>query len=282
MRWWVALLGLGLGFSAPAETALELEAKQLTAQLGIHDKYARVLTREQWQSQQDQTDVLTSQITDRVGRRTGYIKLKNFYPTGLCRDFRNELIKFKSAKVGSLILDLRDNPGGQRMIAVCIAGLLLGPKPIVGVRDIPSLIPNLQNWVEDTILVPQSEMQWLAAVTNQETEMPMALLINSASASASEIVAAALRDYQRAWIVGRLTFGKGMAQEYSPMKDRPELIVGYTIQQFYSPLGISPERNGIIGTVAPDKVSTCAAVNGWISAPDVDRAYAEALLDCGS
>ena len=284
MRWWVALLGLGLGLTAAAQTALEDEAKRLTSVLRTHDKYARVITTEQWQRSQEDQGVLTSEITKGNGpKSTGYIKLKNFYPTGLCRDFRNELLLFKAAKVDRLIVDLRDNPGGQRMIAICIAGLLIGPKPIVGLKDVPSQIPALNKWVEDSGFPMKQDMQWRWSVTNQETDMPMALLINGSSASASEIVAGALRDYQRAWIVGRRSFGKGMAQEYVPMKDRPELIVGYTIQQFFSPLGISPEGAGVYPTILSEKVSSCVSQkNHWPGAADINRAYAEAVLDCAS
>ena len=281
MRWWVGLVSLGLGLEAVGQTALEAEAKRLTSELRVHDKYAVVLTFEQWRRSQEERQLSSEVTVSADGLLTGYIKLANFYPTRLCRDFRNELLKFKQAKVSRLIVDLRGNPGGQRLSAICIAGLLIGPHPIVGLKDVPVVIPNMDKWVEDSLFTVRAEMRWRMGITEQETDSPMVLLIDRSSASASELVAGALRDHQRAWIVGQRSLGKGMAQEYVPVKGRPELIIGYTIQQFYSPAGISPEGIGISPTPLPPAVRECVFQKARAGGTDPERDYAEAVLDCG-
>lgn len=134
----------------------------------------------------------------------GYIYLPEFYADfnhtsgrSCATDVANEVKKLKEAKVKGIILDLRNNGGGSLGDVVDMAGIFVGRGPVVQVKsshDAPSV---LRAHTADTPLY----------------NGPLAIMVNESSASASEILAAAMQDYKRAVIVGALTYGKGTVQK---------------------------------------------------------------------
>lgn len=148
-----------------------------------------------------------SNIVEEGGKRIGYIYLPEFYvdfsnPKGrrCSTDIEKELIKLKAAQVDGIILDLRNNGGGSLPDVVDIAGLFIGKGPVVQVRGSGNQAMTLSSKLSTPLYTG-----------------PLAIMVNGSSASASEILAAAMQDYGRAVIVGSTTFGKGTVQKLVPL-----------------------------------------------------------------
>ncbi|WP_460546226.1 S41 family peptidase [Echinicola sediminis] len=154
-----------------------------------------------------------------VNDKVGYIKLTDF-TTNAGDDVRKALISLKDQGAEKLILDLRDNPGGILKEAVDIVGLFV-PKG----REVVSTIGKLDN----------VNAEYKTSRSPVDKNIPLAVLINERSASASEIVAGALQDYDRAVLVGRKTFGKGLVQSTIPLSYNAQVKV--TTAKYYIPSG---------------------------------------------
>lgn len=167
------------------------------------------------------------------GKNIAVIKISTFY-IGLTRDVRKLLTEMKSKKVDGLIIDLRDNGGGSLPEVVELTGLFIKNGPVVQVRDAFNRI----NLHEDDD-------------SNVEYTGNMMVMINRHSASASEIFAAAMQDYNRAIIVGQKTFGKGTVQQSRSLNfvydldSSPLGFIQYTIQKFYRINGGSTQLKGV-------------------------------------
>ena len=160
----------------------------------------------------------------------GYIRLTQF-GEGSGPDFRKALLDLQEKKMTSLVVDLRDNPGGLLNTAVEIVGLLL-PKgaEIVSVRGRDGT---------------RSEEHHLADGPMHLSELPLALLVNGHSASAAEIMAGAMQDHHRAILVGETTFGKASVQNIMRLATRPECAVRLTTAHYYTPAGRMIHGKGI-------------------------------------
>lgn len=156
---------------------------------------------------------------------TAYIKLTTFG-----EDTRNEFKKtvddLKKQKPKGYIVDIRDNPGGYLMTVREICEFFVGDNPVVTLKD------------RTGTYVPQP-VKSDAKMFNR----PVILLINGNSASASEILSAAVKDYKKAFIVGSTSFGKGTVQ--SPFNLQDGSILKLTVQRFYSPLGKPINKVGV-------------------------------------
>jgi carboxyl-terminal processing protease len=162
-------------------------------------------------------------------KRLGIISINKF-AKGACDKVKVSLETLKKAQVRGLLLDLRDNPGGQLEEASCVASLFVGPdNKIFEIRYLDaSRTPEVYLGEEERIY-----------------DGPLAVLINSYSASAAEIVAGALQDLQRAIIVGETSFGKGSFQEGNFWSDNKKLALFETKGFFYLPSGRSPQLVGL-------------------------------------
>jgi carboxyl-terminal processing protease len=131
-----------------------------------------------------------------VGGDIGFVQLSDFTPDA-GKEVKNAVIALKEKGAKGIILDLRGNPGGLLLEAVNICNIFL-PKG--------NLVVSTKGKVEDSNFVYET--------TNPpvDTEIPLAVLINRGSASASEIVAGTLQDYDRAIIIGEKSYGKGLVQ----------------------------------------------------------------------
>ena len=161
------------------------------------------------------------------GRKVGYIRLKQFTATA-ARDMRLAINDLEAKFPDGYVLDLRSNPGGLLAASVSIArewlneGTIVSTKTRDGIQDIKR------------------------ATGRAITDKPLVVLVNEGSASASEIVAAALQDNHRALLVGQKTFGKGLVQSVRGLSDGSGMTV--TIAKYVTPsgryinhLGIKPD-----------------------------------------
>ena len=154
-----------------------------------------------------------------VSQHVGYIRLTNFTKdAGSETADAMKALKAKGAK--AVILDLRGNPGGLLMESVNVSNIFIGKG-----REIVSTRGKVKQW--DNVYTTTS-----APV---DTMMPLAILVNRGSASASEIVAGAMQDLDRAVIIGQRTFGKGLVQTTRPLSYNAQLKV--TTAKYYIPSG---------------------------------------------
>jgi carboxyl-terminal processing protease len=183
----------------------------------------------------------------------GYLRIISFQ--GDTYDsVRQALKEFTGLK--GLILDLRNDPGGLLDQSVKVSGLFLGRKLVVETRG------RLEE--QNVRYVAPTDMM-LAA------DCPLVVLINEGSASASEIVAGALQDHQRALLVGTQSFGKGSVQTVLPMPDGSGIRL--TTARFYTPSGRSIQADGITpDIVTPGRESR----EGVLREKDLDRHLAGA------
>jgi carboxyl-terminal processing protease len=164
---------------------------------------------------------IPSVVTKRLDN-VGYIKLTTFMADGAASEFRRALIELSDTQ--GLIVDLRDNPGGLVTNAVAIADMLMPRGRIVTTE-------SRQGRMTDAC----SGM----SMTNQ----PIVLLCDHDSASASEILAGALKDNGRAVIVGSRTYGKGLVQEITRLPGGAGIHV--TVARYYTPNGSDINKIGI-------------------------------------
>jgi carboxyl-terminal processing protease len=169
-----------------------------------------------------------------------YLRITNFQ-SHTTRDFKQKLADLqKDQAIRGLILDLRNNPGGLLNQAISISDIFLKQGMIVSTRG----------RTEDQNMVFQ------AHDTADDSGIPMVVLVNEGSASASEIVAGAIQDHKRGIIVGTRTFGKGSVQTIIPLPDGAGLRM--TTAKYYTPADRSIQALGI----SPDvEVSAQEAVN---------------------
>lgn len=151
--------------------------------------------------------------------KTGYIKLSDF-TTNASNEVRNALVDLKSQGIEKLVFDLRDNPGGLVNEAIEIVNLFI-PKG----KEVVKTIGKLEN----------VNFTYKTTKTPVDKDIPMVVLINERSASASEIVAGSLQDYDRAVLIGRKSFGKGLVQTTIPLTYNAQMKV--TTAKYYIPSG---------------------------------------------
>jgi carboxyl-terminal processing protease len=155
-----------------------------------------------------------------LDKETGYIRLSNFYENCTER-VKMALIELKEKHgAKTLVLDLRLNPGGLLMEAVRMANLF---------------VPKGQEIVSTRGKVKQWDKVYTATENPVDTIMPIAVLVNRGSASASEIVAGAIQDLDRGMIIGTRTFGKGLVQTTRDLSYNAKLKI--TTAKYYIPSG---------------------------------------------
>ncbi len=155
----------------------------------------------------------------KIDEKTGYIKLSDF-TTNAGNEVRNALVDLKSQGIERLVLDVRDNPGGLLNEAVEIVNIFI-PKG----KEVVKTIGKLEN----------VNFTYKTTKTPIDKDIPLVVLINERSASASEIVAGALQDYDRAVLVGRKSFGKGLVQTTIPLTYNAQMKI--TTAKYYIPSG---------------------------------------------
>ncbi|MDW8246782.1 MAG: MXAN_5808 family serine peptidase [Sandaracinaceae bacterium] len=181
-----------------------------------------------------------------LGDGIGYIAIESFQGNTM-EDLRKELAQLKQEGMRALVLDLRDNPGGLLDQAVRVADTFLDSGVIVTTESSD----------------PEQHDVKMARREGTEPNYPMIVLVNGGSASASEIVAGALKNHDRALIVGETTFGKGSVQVIYDYDDGSALKL--TTAQYLMPgdisiqeVGITPDIEVVPMTVDPDEMDLAA------------------------
>ena len=190
-------------------------------------------------------------LSDEDGIKAGYIYLPSFYadfqnPKGRFswKDVKTEIEKLRDEQVQGIILDLRNNGGGSLDDVVKMGGLFIDKGPIVQVKEKGRSAHILED-----------------RYAGAEWEGALVIMVNEFSASASEIMAAAMQDYDRAIIIGsRSTHGKGTVQRFLPLnrtlrnKNIPDIgSIKLTIQKFYRINGDATQLKGVQSDViVPD------------------------------
>lgn len=176
--------------------------------------------------------------------KIGYIYLPMFYADftkngahQCAADMKKEIEKLKKQNVEGIIVDLRDNGGGSLQEVVEMAGLFIPKGPVVQVKNKSGMV--------NTMTDNNSDVSW---------DGPLAIMVNHGSASASEILAAAMQDYKRGVIIGTPTFGKGTVQSFLDLDQyllpqfdtvRPLGSVKVTMQKFYRVNGGATQLKGV-------------------------------------
>lgn len=188
------------------------------------------------------------QGTGANNKKIGYMSLPDFYTTwddeqgsGCANDMAKKIVAMKKEQISGLILDFRYNGGGSLMEALEIAGIFINDGPLMGYKDKGPKVTYLKDPNRGVIY-----------------DGPLAVLVNGQSASASEVVAAALQDYNRALIVGSNTFGKATMQQVLPMDTvsttaQTSTFVKTTLGKLYRLNGSTAQQKGVIpDIVLPD------------------------------
>jgi carboxyl-terminal processing protease len=154
-----------------------------------------------------------------VSNEVGYVQLSDFTPDA-GKEVRNGVVALKEKGAKGIIIDLRNNPGGLLFEAVNVCNIF---------------IPKGKKVVDTKGKVEDSNITYETLNVPTDLEIPVAVLINRGSASASEIVAGTLQDYDRAIIIGEKSFGKGLVQLSRPLSYNSQVKI--TTAKYYTPTG---------------------------------------------
>ncbi|HNX93150.1 MAG TPA: S41 family peptidase [Syntrophomonas sp.] len=165
-------------------------------------------------------------VEDKVigdGVPIGYIKLNQFHARS-AQEIADSVNRLNAKDIKGIILDLRDNGGGDFEASIAIADIFLEDKEVVSVKDARG---------QETVHRAEAG----------SVKLPMVVLVNGNSASASEILAGALKDNKRAVLVGEKTYGKGLVQTVFPLRGGGALKL--TTQKYFTPDGTDINKIGI-------------------------------------
>jgi carboxyl-terminal processing protease len=197
---------------------------------GPEGEPVRITIRRQGVSEPLEFVVIREKITEEavpysfmINNDTGYIKMIRFSSTAES-EILEAFEKLRKQNMKKLILDLRDNPGGLLSQAINVSNIFIQNGTIVSIRGREK---------KDDIKFPAKK----AAVA---ANIPLVVLINNWSASASEIVAGAIQDYDRGLLVGTTTFGKGLVQSTFPLRNGGAIFL--TTAKYYTPSGRTIQR----------------------------------------
>ena len=235
---------------------------ELTKDMGLHDAVSKMrgvsgtsvkitIMREGWKETREFT--ITREIIKikSVKYRVledglGYIKITQFQEQ-TSSDLSAAIESLTKEKVNALILDLRNNPGGLLNSAVDVSSQFLpSGKLVVFIKDRKG-----------------DKIEYKSNRHKTDFDLPMIVIVNQGSASASEIVAGALKDWNKAVLVGTQTFGKGSVQSVVPLGDGSALRL--TTARYYTPKGTSIQSTGI----TPDIIVKPELKNGEKARPAI-------------
>jgi carboxyl-terminal processing protease len=199
----------------------------------------------------------------------GYVRLTDFNETTACRpgegkdcerELEQALKKLEAQGAQAYILDIRDNPGGLLDQAFAVSNLFLEKGQLV-------VFTRGRSRRDESNYITETESPWV--------KVPLVVLTSRHSASASEIVAGALQDHDRALIVGETTFGKGLVQTILPLRNVRGYALALTTARYYTPSGRSIQREYASGALdeyyAPTDRKACGEGTGEAKLTDAGR-----------
>lgn len=173
--------------------------------------------------------IVSDEMIEHNGRKIGYIRLEQFAMDAGVK-VRASMDRLEAEGAQGIILDLRNNGGGILDEAVTVSSVFIENGPIV------------------SVVSREGERDVYEARDDANESLPLVVLVNEYSASASEIVAGAIKDDGRGLLVGQKTFGKGVVQSISPLSNGGALK--FTSGSYYTPLGIDINEIGIEPNIA--------------------------------
>jgi carboxyl-terminal processing protease len=204
-----------------------------------------------------------------VSPTVGYIRLTDFNETTACRptegkdcerELERALRKLQGQGAEAFVLDIRDNPGGLLDQAFAVSNLFLKKGQLV-------VFTRGRSRRDESNYITESESPWV--------DVPLVVLTSRHSASASEIVAGALQDHDRALIVGETTFGKGLVQTILPLRNVRGYALALTTARYYTPSGRSIQREyastALEDYYAPRDRKACGEEGGETKLTDAGR-----------
>jgi carboxyl-terminal processing protease len=204
-----------------------------------------------------------------VSAKTGYVRLQDFNETTACRagegkgcekELERALRLLREKGATSVILDIRDNPGGLLDQAIAVSNLFLAKGQLV---------------VYTRGRSKRDESNYITETESPYSDLPLLVLTSRHSASASEIVAGAIQDHDRGLIVGETTFGKGLVQTIMPLRNVRGYALALTTARYYTPSGRSIQRDygstALEDYVAPRDRKGCEEGGGEVKLTDAGR-----------
>ncbi len=229
--------------SRPLRGAAGTQVRLTIERAGRSDPFDVVLVRERIRLDSVQSRMLEPGI--------GYVRISSFQ-SGTALEFRQALARLQGeGKLAGLVLDLRSNPGGLLGAAVQVADDLLESGVIVSTRG----------------RLRAGQTQYDAHPGDLLAGAPLVVLVDAGSASASEVLAGALQDLQRAQVIGSRTFGKGSVQSFLPLDNGDAIKL--TTALYYTPGGRSIQGVGITPDVwlQPESGKDAAPARGEAQLP---------------
>jgi len=204
-----------------------------------------------------------------VSPTVGYVRLTDFNETTACRpgegddcerELERALKKLGAQGARAFVLDIRDNPGGLLDQAFAVSNLFLKKGQLV-------VFTRGRSRRDESNYITETESPWV--------DVPLVVLTSRHSASASEIVAGALQDHDRALIVGETTFGKGLVQTILPLRNVRGYALALTTARYYTPSGRSIQREyastALEDYYAPRDRKACDEGSGEMKLTDAGR-----------
>jgi carboxyl-terminal processing protease len=177
--------------------------------------------------ERDEIPIQSVRVAYMVAPDTGVIRIGNFNTT-TAEELDRAVRDLETRGMQRLILDLRSNPGGLLEQAVEVAERFLDPGQLI---------------VYTQGRIPGSNQRFVARRSSSRVEMPLIVLVDRSSASASEIVSGAIQDHDRGLVVGETTFGKGLVQRVIPIQSGDGGALAVTTAKYYTPSGRLIQRD---------------------------------------
>lgn len=187
----------------------------------------------------------------RVDDDYGYLRVTSFQENTAPDVVRHLNSLYKPGPLKGLVLDLRNDPGGLLNSAIGVSSAFLPAKTLVTSTDGRTPDAKHQFFAADDTSLRGSRDDFLRNLPEEARKVPMVVLINGGSASASEIVAGALQDHKRAVIMGTPSFGKGSVQTVLPLPGNTAIKL--TTARYFTPSGRSIQAKGIVPDITVEE-----------------------------
>ncbi|QLQ24306.1 MAG: S41 family peptidase [Dechloromonas sp.] len=199
----------------------------------------------------------------------GWIRVTQFQENTTADLAKHLTNLYKEGSLQGLVLDLRNDPGGLLNSAIGVSAAFLPPDVKVVSTDgrTPDAKQEFRARPQDYLRGTRDDP--LKTIPIEAKKVPMVVLVNSGSASASEIVAGALQDYKRGIIMGTQTFGKGSVQSVIPLPGNTAIKL--TTARYYTPEGRSIQAKGIVPDIVVEETANGGGASGRVREADLDR-----------
>ena len=181
----------------------------------------------------------------------GYLRVTSFQENTAAALVKHLNELYKQGPLKGLVLDLRNDPGGLLNMAVGVSAAFLPPNTLVTSTDGRTPDAKHQFYTVPEDYLRGSKEDFIKNLPAEIRKVPMVVLINGGSASASEIVAGALQDHKRAVVMGTTSFGKGSVQTVLPLPGKTAIKL--TTARYFTPSGRSIQAKGIVPDIVVEE-----------------------------